>query len=163
MIRGELDYPVNTPVAAAGGCSDGRLDPQERLYCEGYEKPLLRGQLHLCAALLVPIAFLNLYHASQDHLHSQIATFIFCSGQLFCYGFSGLFHCFNWSAKTEIFLQKCDHCGIAVLSLGTAILTFTVNLTSLPHHINRNSRLLCHHNHNLVRLAYLLTNYCVCV
>lgn len=44
-------------------------------------------------------------------------VYIFCN--TFCYGFSALYHVGKWSVKYEILLQKLDHCGIALLSLGT--------------------------------------------
>jgi channel protein (hemolysin III family) len=64
----------------------------------------------------------------------------------------GLYHIFDWSPHPEILLQKIDHCGIAILSVGTilpdAILLFGSNLSpgfpdSLGYAMASISILLC--------------------
>ena len=49
----------------------------------------------------------------------ELAAFFYVGSNMWCYGFSALFHVGTWSVKTEIMLQKLDHCGIAILSCGT--------------------------------------------
>ncbi len=46
---------------------------------------------------------------------------IYLCSNLWCCGFSSLYHVGKWSMKTEIILQKLDHCGIAIFSAGTNI------------------------------------------
>ena len=99
--------------------SDDRLFPGYPLYCEGLPRPALRGVLHLVCSLLLPFGMLHLVMESDGSRIGSIAAVVYVSTNIFCYGFSGMYHVGRWSAHNEILLQKIDHCGIAILSAGT--------------------------------------------
>lgn len=74
----------------------------------------------------------------QVYLYLYIFIFIFISLLNFIY--LGLYHIFDWKSTDEILLQKIDHCGIAILSVGTilpdSILLFGSNLSpEIPNFI----------------------------
>lgn len=100
---------------------DGRLHPDYPLYCEGLDKPVCRGMLHLLSALLLPFATMHLLAEAQGNRTGQLAALLYTGSNLFCYGTSALYHVGKWSPRVEIMLQKYDHCGIAVLSVGTFV------------------------------------------
>jgi hemolysin III len=101
--------------------NDNRLFKEYPLYSEGLHKPYFRGVLHLiCAIFIIPFGFILLFMNSKSII-SQSASIIYCSCNIFCYGISGLYHVFRWLPQTEILLQKLDHCGIAILSVGTMV------------------------------------------
>lgn len=101
--------------------NDNRLFSDYPLYCEGMHKPVLRGYLHLFGSLLLPLALLHLVLEANGNAAGTFAAcvYIFCNA--WCYGCSALFHMGKWSYQEEIWLQKMDHCGIAVLSSGTMV------------------------------------------
>lgn len=101
--------------------ADNRLFPDLPLYCEGYPKPLLRGVSHLITAVVLPFAWILLLSHCHDNLYAKLVTTSYILCKLACYGASALFHVFEWSPKSEILMQKLDHCGIAVQSLGTVL------------------------------------------
>ena len=78
----------------------------EKLYCEGREKPLFRGKLHGLAVLfLVPVYF-SLIYSHLDAFREFLAVLVFFFGTLFCWTFSYMFHCGRWSVSGEIFIQR---------------------------------------------------------
>ena len=93
---------------------DGRMFITELLYCEGRNKPLLRGYLHAFAVLFLLPGFV--YHAIESIEASRELTAIafYITGKLACFGTSSLFHCFSWNPKSEILLQKLDHSFIFI-------------------------------------------------
>jgi hemolysin III len=97
---------------------DERLFPDHPLYCEGMHKPKLRGVLHMMFALMLPLGLLHLFMEANGSLNGQVAAMIFILSNVYCLGVSALYHVGNWSAATEIFIQKLDHCGIAIYSAG---------------------------------------------
>lgn len=101
--------------------TDNRLFPEYPLYCEGLDKPVLRGFAHLCCALILPLGMYHLMLEANGNILGMIVAFLYTFSNIWCYGISALYHVGNWSARTEIFLQKLDHCGIAVLSCGTML------------------------------------------
>lgn len=101
--------------------NDGRLFPEYLLYCEGLEKPTCRGWSHLFCACLLPFGMWHLVTESNGSTIGSIAAVVYISSNIWCYGFSALFHVGRWSVSTEIFLQKMDHCGIAILSCGVML------------------------------------------
>ena len=101
--------------------NDNRLFAQYPLYCEGMQKPLLRGILHLAGALLLPVALLHLVLEANGNATGTLAACIYIFCNAWCYGCSALYHVWNWSLQVEILLQKLDHCGIALLSSGTMV------------------------------------------
>lgn len=109
--------------------NDGRLFPDLPLYCEGANRPLFRGVIHFICTFLLPFGLIEMIVVSNGCMTNVIASTIYISSNIFCYGFSSAFHLFRWSAKVEIFIQKLDHCGIALLSTGTIV---PVSLLLLP-------------------------------
>lgn len=125
-----------------GGCqpstpllpkNDGRLFEDESLYCEGHHRPLLRGIMHLMCSLMLPTVLYLFIQASRGSTRAIFASTIYLSSNMFCYGVSGLYHVFSWSPKDEIRLQKLDHCGITILSVGTIVPDALLLLPLLPY------------------------------
>lgn len=108
---------------------DGRLFPGIPLYCEGANRPLFRGIIHLLCTFLLPFGLMEMVVVSNACMLNLIASVIYVSSNMICYGLSAAFHLFRWSAKVEILIQKLDHCGIALLSTGTIV---PVSLLLLP-------------------------------
>ena len=100
---------------------DGRLFPEYPLYCEGFPRPRCRGLLHLWCTCLFPLGFIHFLEASNQSTAGAVASILYLSSNVFCYGTSALYHIGKWSPATEIFIQKLDHCGIAILSTGTMV------------------------------------------
>lgn len=98
---------------------DGRLFPEYLLYCEGLEKPYCRGVLHLLACLLLPFGLVHLVREASDNVVGKVAATLYVVSNIVCYGVSALYHLGRWRPRSEIFLQKLDHCGITILSVGT--------------------------------------------
>mmetsp|Transcript_4891 Transcript_4891/g.7453 ORF Transcript_4891/g.7453 Transcript_4891/m.7453 type:complete len:252 (+) Transcript_4891:147-902(+) len=90
-----------------------QLREEDVLYCEGSMKPYWRGKIHLFAFLLFPFAFAILINEAES-LTERIGLLVFTLGHMLSYGISYVFHCFEWSARIEIFLQKCDHAAIFI-------------------------------------------------
>lgn len=93
---------------------DERLFPDHPLYCEGMAKPKMRGMIHFVYALILPFALLHLYTEANGNFDGEISGVIFVLGNLYCVGISAMYHMVNWSMANEIFVQKLDHCGIAI-------------------------------------------------
>jgi len=110
---------------------DNRLFPGYPLYCEGLNKPLLRGIFHLIPTIFLPFGLWHLIRESNNNIISIIAVFIYITTNILCYGLSALYHIGRWSIQTEILLQKLDHCGIAMLSVGTFIPTTLLLLSPI--------------------------------
>lgn len=108
-------------VQTDGKKLDGRLHPDYPLYCEGLEKPMLRGMLHLLLSLLLPFGTWHLLAEANTNRVGQLSAILYTASNMFCYGTSALYHVGKWSPRVEILLQKADHCGIAILSVGTFI------------------------------------------
>jgi hemolysin III len=92
-------------------------------------RPSLRGISHLICTILFPFAFWHLYLESNGNFFGEMASLIYISGNLFCSFISSLYHIGSWSPRTEILLQKLDHCGIAICS---AFINIPVALLLLP-------------------------------
>ena len=103
---------------------DGRIFENELLYCEGREKPLLRGFIHLfgiCSGM-IPIGLFEIIKiANTDKPMILLACFYFISNFI-CYFVSALFHILNWPPKVEMFLQKIDHIMVCVFCVSAVIL-----------------------------------------
>lgn len=100
---------------------DGRLFPRSDLYSEGLPRPKFRGVFHLFAVMLLPFGWWHLFREADGNHTGQIVASVYISSNIFCYGSSAIYHVGRWSKHTEIFLQKLDHCGIAILSTGTQL------------------------------------------
>lgn len=110
-----------TPLPADDHKFDGRLYPEYPLYCEGLHKPCGRGYLHLICTILLPFGFYHFSVESNGNSTAMWCSYFYLFTNLWCYGFSGVYHTGKWSVGTEILLQKLDHCGIAMLSCGTFV------------------------------------------
>jgi hemolysin III len=103
--------------------NDGRLHPEYPLYCEGMMKPACRGILHMLCTMLLPIGLWHLLSEANGNEYGQVAGITYLLSNLWCYGASAVYHVGTWSPKMEIMLQKLDHSGIAVMSVGTFVPT----------------------------------------
>ena len=95
---------------------DGRLFENELLYCEGREKPLLRGFIHLfglCSGM-IPIGLFEIIKVANTDKTMIILACLFFTSNFICYFVSALFHVLKWPPKVEIFLQKIDHIMVCV-------------------------------------------------
>lgn len=94
-----------------------KLFPDEPLYCEGRQRPFFRGKFHLSSLIFFPVAFYFLY---RDAINPQTFWFGFVSlsTNMVCFTISGLYHVFDWSPTTELFLQKMDHTAISLWCAG---------------------------------------------
>jgi hemolysin III len=111
---------------------DARLFPHLDLYCEGADKPLMRGVIHLIAALWLLLEGMDRFIvASGNSQLGKFAAVTFVCSNILCYSISALYHIGKWGINVEIFLQKVDHCCIAIFSAGTM---FPAALLLLPRH-----------------------------
>lgn len=108
-----------------------KLFPNEPLYCEGKHRPFFRGKFHLSSLLFFPIAFYLLY---RDVTNPQLFWLgaISLSTNVACFTISGLYHVFDWSPTTELFLQKMDH---TLISLWCAGMMMPIAFVLLPRNI----------------------------
>ena len=113
--------------------SDGRLHGDIPLYGEGFERTCCRGWLHFICALILPLGMYHLIIEANGNMAGIISSVTYVTMNIFCYGCSGLYHIGRWSPKVEIVLQKLDHSGIAILSVGTFIpVTVLILMPSHP-------------------------------
>ena len=90
-----------------------------------YEKPLLRGWLHLVWFEASLIAGTLLVVAAQGGTHRiGVATYAGCLSGLF--GVSALYHRGNWGPVASRMLQRADHTMIFLLITGTATPVFLI-------------------------------------
>jgi hemolysin III len=108
-----------------------KLFPNEPLYCEGKRRPFFRGKFHLSSLLFFPIALYLLY---RDVTNPQLFWLgaISLSTNVACFTISGLYHVFDWSPTTELFLQKMDH---TLISLWCAGMMLPIAFVLLPTNI----------------------------
>jgi hemolysin III len=126
-----MKQKIESDAASSGLKLDNRLFPQYLLYCEGMSRPSCRGKLHLLCACIFPFLICLLYSEANGNLNGKVAALFYGFSALFCYTISSLYHIVKCSAKTEILLQKLDHCSIAIYACGTNIPTA---LLLLPFH-----------------------------
>lgn len=102
-------------------------------FLEGYHKPMCRGVLHLVCAMMLPTVLYFFIRACRGSTLAITVSTLYVTSNIICYGASGLYHIFEWPSGPEIVFQKIDHCGIAMLSVGTilpdAILLFGTDLS----------------------------------
>lgn len=110
---------VSSPYLSTERKDDNRLFPGELLYCEGQPKPYFRGFLHLIFAILLPFGIWHFYLEANGNRKAQIVGCFYVFTNFLCYGASALLHVGKWSVRSEIIVQKLDHCAIALLSMGT--------------------------------------------
>lgn len=118
--NGETSESDDSVISVKGHKRDDRLFPDIPLYCEGYPKPIARGVLHLLCTMLLPFGLRYLIKiAGPNNRIAHIASALYIFTNIWCYGFSALYHVGRWSVQMEILMQKLDHCGVALLSTGT--------------------------------------------
>ena len=108
---------------------DDRLFPEHLLYCEGMPRPQYRGVLHLICACLYPFAICHLMFEANGKMYGYMAALAYGGGSFFCCLISAMYHIGRWNPQVEIFLQKLDHCGIAICTAGV---NMPVSLLLLP-------------------------------
>ena len=101
--------------------NDGRLFPQEHLYCEQPSRPSLRGKLHLVCSLILMLGMWHLLSEANEDDWGMIAAFLYVASNVLSYAISGLYHCVDWNTRAEILMQKLDHVGVAVLTCGSFV------------------------------------------
>lgn len=135
MDRTSIIKKIDDQDDSSGQCHrphmrrDGRLFPEERLYCEGLPKPKLRGVIHLAYALILPFGVYLLWKEANGNSNGQLAGIVFALSNLYCVGISALYHIGNWPKHTEILIQKFDHCGISIYAAGV---NFPCSLMLMP-------------------------------
>ena len=92
---------------------------------------MYRGIFHLIPTIFLPFGMWHLIRESNNNPIGILAAFLYITANIFCYGLSALYHVGRWSIQTEILLQKLDHCGIAILSVGTFLPTILLLLSPL--------------------------------
>jgi predicted membrane channel-forming protein YqfA (hemolysin III family) len=103
---------------------DGRIFENELMYCEGREKPLLRGFIHLfglCSGM-IPIGLFEIVKVANTDRTMIILASLFFTSNFICYFVSALFHVLKWPLKVEIFLQKIDHIMACVYAFFSTLL-----------------------------------------
>jgi hemolysin III len=116
--------PARTPLSLAPEAST----PTSALLYDSrrgvhYEKPLLRGWLHLVWFEASLVAGTLLVVAAQDGTHRiAVAIYAACLSGLF--GVSALYHRGNWGPAAMRVLQRADHVMIFLLIAGTATPVF---------------------------------------
>lgn len=100
---------------------DGRLFPDAKLYSEGHLRPTCRGYFHGVSCFLLIAALIVLMRDCRGSITGQAVSVFYISTNLYCYGASAIYHIFSLSPRHEIFMQKLDHCGIPIMSVGTMV------------------------------------------
>ena len=121
-----LDDPHSECIPPLRGLwdkKDGRLHHEYPLYCEGMHKPSCRGIIHLISTLILPYGLYILIKECNDNTYGIISSIFYVISNIWCYGASAIYHVGKWSPKTEILLQKLDHAGISIMSVGTFLPT----------------------------------------
>ena len=94
-------------------------------------KPLLRGTLHIAAALIAIPAGAYLIKATQlESLHTSLRWYWISLCFLFCT--SGLYHTPPWPPKIKQILRRIDHAAIFILIGGSYLPFFAVMGPNVP-------------------------------
>jgi len=108
---------------------------QEQLYDSRrecyYEKPLLRGWLHLAlfqASLVIGTLVLTAVHGAAR----IVAASIYAATVSLLFGTSALYHRGRWGKQASCLLQRLDHLMIFFLIAGTATPAFIIALPGAP-------------------------------
>ena len=83
-----------------------------------FERPLLRGYLHLgaaCAAVAGVVLLVLLAHSARAY----VGGVVFACSLALLYLTSGLYHTVNWRPRAKAILKRLDHSMIFVLIAGT--------------------------------------------
>jgi hemolysin III len=82
-------------------------------------KPLLRGYLHLGAALLAVIGTVALVVLADADPPKQVTLAIYGLSSIWLFGMSALYHIGSWEPRREKLLRRLDHANIFILIAGT--------------------------------------------
>ena len=81
-------------------------------------QPLLRGLIHQAMFFIAIGACAPLIIKSSSAV-GYVATSIYSAAVLMMFGFSALYHRFNWYNTTEKWIRKLDHAGVFIMIAGT--------------------------------------------
>ena len=81
-------------------------------------KPLLRGTFHQ-AMFFIALGACPLLIIKSGTATEYVGTGIYSAAVMMMFGFSALYHKFNWSTFTKKIMRKLDHVGIFVMIAGT--------------------------------------------
>ena len=94
------------------------------------QKPLLRGTFHQ-AMFFIAVGACPLLIIKSSNAFEYVATAIYSSAVMMMFGFSALYHKFDWSKFTKKIMRKLDHIGIFIMIAGTAT-PFALLITPWP-------------------------------
>ena len=83
------------------------------------QKPLLRGSFHQ-AMFFIAVGACPLLIIRSSNAPEYVATAIYSAAVMMMFGFSALYHKFDWNKLTKKRLRKLDHIGIFMMIAGTA-------------------------------------------
>jgi hemolysin III len=107
---------------------DQLYDARRRCY---YEKPILRGWLHLAlfqASLVIGTLVLTAVHGAVRILTAAV----YAATVSALFGTSALYHRGRWGERASRLLQRVDHLMIFLLIAGTATPAFIIGLPGAP-------------------------------
>jgi hemolysin III len=99
--------------------SSQRDDLQETISIMDEIKPLLRGWLHLIAAIGAIIVTIGLVRHTYDDPPRFISMLIFGVSMILLYTVSSVYHLGNWQGRKDTALRVFDHANIFLLIAGT--------------------------------------------
>jgi len=94
------------------------------------QKPLLRGTFHQ-AMFFIAVGACPLLIIKSNNASEYVATAIYSSAVMMMFGFSALYHKFDWKKLTKRIMRKLDHIGIFIMIAGTAT-PFALLITPWP-------------------------------
>jgi len=94
------------------------------------QKPLLRGTFHQ-AMFFIAVGACPLLIIKSNNASEYVATAIYSSAVMMMFGFSALYHKFDWKKLTKKIMRKLDHIGIFIMIAGTAT-PFALLITPWP-------------------------------
>jgi hemolysin III len=102
---------MNDIVATTGRTHEARV--------EAAAKPLLRGYLHLGAAILAVIGTVALLILATGDWPKQVTLVIYGLSSVWLFGMSALYHIGSWEPGRKALLRRLDHANIFILIAGT--------------------------------------------
>lgn len=82
-------------------------------------RPMLRGYLHLVAAVASAIGTVFLLQLTQGDIEKQVSLAVYCASAMILFGWSAAYHVVTWSEKTRRIFRRIDHANIFLLIAGT--------------------------------------------
>lgn len=83
------------------------------------KKPLLRGYLHLCAAIAAAAGTFALIYLAAGDAGKQLSLAIYGVSSVILFGWSALYHIPCWSERVRQILRRIDQANIFLLIAGT--------------------------------------------